>query len=66
MTGLFHVSLIQLVYFVGDYRHTLSVYHISSVMTSRDSRPEADRSGVSFQNQLLVPWKAPESIVTLD
>ena len=34
VTGLFPVSLIQLVYFVGDYRHMLSVYHISSVMAS--------------------------------
>ena len=44
VTGLFPVSLIQLVDFVGDYRHMLSVYHISSVMASGDSRPEADRS----------------------
>ena len=45
----FPVSLIQLVYFVGDYRHTLSVYHINSMMASGDSQPEAERSGV--QNQ---------------
>ena len=55
VTGLFPVSLIQLEYFVGYYRHTLFVCHISSVMVSGDSRPEADRSGVSFQNQLQVP-----------
>ena len=54
VTGLFPESVIQLVCFVGDYRLTLSVYHISGVMAYGDSRPEADRSGVSFQNQLQV------------
>ena len=52
--------------FVEDYQHKLSVYHISNVMASGDNRSEADRSGVSFKNQLHVPWNAPESIVTLD
>ena len=66
VTGLFPESLIQLLCFVGDYRHTVTVYHISGAMASGDSRPGADRSGVSFRNQLQVPWNAPESIVTLD
>ena len=44
----------------------MTVYHICGVMVSGDSRPEADRSGVSFLYQLQVPCNAPESIVTLD
>ena len=44
----------------------MTVYHINGAMVSGDSRPVADRNGVSFRNQLQVLWNAPESIVTFD
>ena len=44
----------------------MTVYHISGAISSGDSRLEPDRNGVSFRNQLEVPWNTPESIVTLD
>ena len=50
----------------GNYRSTVTVYRISGVMASGNSRPKADQSGIRFRNQLQVPWNAPESIVILD
>ena len=64
-TELLHEPLFQLVCLVDNYRHTVSVYRISGARSSKDSRPKADRSGISFWNNLQVPWNAPESIPEL-
>ena len=56
--------LFQLVCLIDNTPRTVTVYHISGAMASGDSRPKADRCGISFRNQLQVPWNAPESIVT--
>ena len=65
-TELLPEPLLQLVCLVGDYRRTVTVYHISGAMASGDSRPKTDQSVISFRNQLQVSWNAPELIVTLD
>ena len=47
--------LFHLVCLVGNYRSIVTVYHISGVMASGDSRLKADRSGIRFRNQSQVP-----------
>ena len=63
---LFPQPLFQLVCLIDNTQRTVTVYRISGAIASGDSRLEADRCGISFWNQLQVPWNAPESIVTLD
>ena len=64
--GLYLESLIQFVCGVTDNRRTVPKDYTVGAMASGDSRPEADRSGVSFWVRIQVPWNAPESLVTLD
>ena len=46
--------LFLLVCLIDNTPRTVTVYHISGTMASGDSRPKADRCGISFRNQLQV------------